>query len=197
MLSEDEWVRWQYGREQGRIQPAEGPPVPLGQRVEQLAGHELQRVVNGRLPAGSANSREYRVFGAPDTCRPDHLPPGTQVWFLDSAGRFHPQAGPGRTPFSARFVGDSKYLETVVPFDRQTEAFVRLARRTDESSVVFYVRWRDSFPAPSQLAAGPLGVGFELPAAARSGVVSGNLLDFAAGGRPLVRVRIVSDPNWR
>jgi len=49
-------------QQQGRIQPLEGPPVPLGERIGQLAGHELQRVVNGRLPAGSANSRDFRVF---------------------------------------------------------------------------------------------------------------------------------------
>jgi len=198
MLSRDEWARWQYGVEQGRIRPLEGPPVPLGERIGQLTGHELQRVVNGRLPAGSANSRDFRVFGVDEACRPDHLPPGTRTSYLDRAGRIQTTPSPGRrTAFSAQFVGDSKYLQGVVPFDAQTEAFIRLAAGTDERAVVFYVRWRDGFPSSAELAAGPFGVGYELPTAARNGVVSGNLLDFAAARQPPVAVRIVSDPNWR
>jgi hypothetical protein len=197
MLSQDEWVRWRYGVEQNRILTIEGPPKPLGELIGQLAGHELEHVVNGRLPAGAANSRNFKIFGVEDGFRPDHLPPGAQTSYLDNAGRIHATPGPGRTPFSARFVGDSKYLETAVPFDAQTEAFVRLAAGTDEKAVVFYVRWRDGFPPPTELTAGPFGVGYELPATARSGLVSGNLVDFAAGRRPPIAVRIVSDPNWR
>jgi hypothetical protein len=197
MLSEDEWVRWRYGIEQKRILTFEGPPKPLGEQIGQLAGHELERVVNGRLPGGSANSRNFNIFGVEEGFRPDHLPAGSRVSYLDRAGRIHTTPGPGRAPFSARFVGDSKYLSGVVPLDAQTDAFVRLAAATDDRAVMFYVRWRDGFPPPTELAAGPFGVGYELPAAARTGVVSGNLLDFAAGRKPPIAVRIVSDPNWR
>jgi hypothetical protein len=195
MLSEDEWVRWQYGVEQGRITPLEGPPVPLGERIGQLAGHELERVVNGRLPSGSANSRDFKIFGVEEGFRPDHLPRGSRTRYIDPAGRIYSAPGGKRIPFSARYVGDSKYLGGVVPFDAQTEAFVRLAAATDEKAVVFYVRWRDGFPPAEGLAAGPYGVGFELPAAARNGVVSGNLIDFANGRD--IAVRIVSDPSWK
>jgi hypothetical protein len=195
MLSEDEWVRWRYGVEQQRILPIEGPPKPLGEQIGQLAGHELERVVNGRLPAGTGNSRNYKVFGVDEAFRPDHLPPGSHTSYLDSAGRIQQAPGGTRIPFSARFVGDSKYLQGVVPLDAQTEAFVRLAAATDEKAVVFYVRWRDGFPPAEGLSAGPFGVGYELPAAARAGVVSGNLTDFAKGRD--IAVRIVSDPNWK
>ncbi|WP_328524050.1 hypothetical protein [Kribbella sp. NBC_00359] len=195
MLSEDEWVRWRYGVESGRISPVEGPPVPLGERIGQLAGHELERVVNGRLPAGSANSRDFKIFGVDEGFRPDHLPPGSQTRYIDPAGRIHATPGRNRIPISARYVGDSKYLEGVVAFDAQTEAFVRLAAATDEKAVVFYVRWRNTFPPSEGLTAGPFGIGYELPAAARSGVVSSNLLDFAKGRG--IGVRIVSDPNWK
>lgn len=160
--------------------------------IEQLAGHELERVVNARLPAGSANSRAYPTPAGTTGQAPDHLPPGQNTRYLRPDGSISQTATD--TPFSARFVGDSKYRE-LVPTTDQTRGFVHLARLSDERLLVFYVRWRQGFPGPATLTHNPLLGGLELPVHLNQTVIGEGIRDLARAQR--VRIRMVSDPLWR
>lgn len=157
--------------------------------IEQGAGHVLEKVVDTRLP-GSSNTADFpNPFG--DPVIPDHLPPGNNVVFLDPRGY---QAKVG-TRFSARFVGDSKYKDYINVTD-QTRGFVNLARFTDESTLVFYVRWQDSFPAIEGLTFDQGLGGHVLPVRPwNEQLVSPSLREFARTRG--VKIRLVSDPMWR
>ncbi len=126
-------------------------PLPMQdqlRRLDQLAGHVLEKVVDARLP-GSSNTTSFpNPFAEPVI--PDHLPPGQSSVFLDSQGR---KATAGQR-FSARFVGDSKY-RTSIPVEEQTRGFVNLAKFTDAETLVFYVRWQEKFPAAERFHARP------------------------------------------
>jgi hypothetical protein len=157
--------------------------------IEQEAGHLLERVINNGLPAGSANSRNIPTrFG---NVRPDHLPPGQNSVRLDSIGRR--TSSPKGTPFSAQFVGDSKY-KNLIPTTDQTRGFVMLARLSDERRLVFYVRWQGRFPAASSLAVDPQGIGYVLPNQWVTDMVGAGIRDLAHTNG--VRIQLVSNPLW-
>ena len=190
-LSMDEYVRARHGFETEQLRPGESllPRDLSGGAIEQEAGRIMERVVDARLP-GSANSRSFpNPFG--DPCIPDHLPPGETTVFLDSAGR---RASQG-TPFSARFVGDSKYRD-LVPISGQTRGFVNLARLSDTRTLVFYVRWQERFPGEAGLVLDAALGGRVLPVRPwNSQLVSPALREFAR--QRGVSIRLVTDIMWR
>jgi hypothetical protein len=157
--------------------------------VEQTAGHLLERVVNEHLPPGSRNARDLPTeFG---NVRPDHLPPGQKTVRLDPKGSVT-EAGSG-TPFSARYVADSKYRE-VIPTNDQTRGFVKLAALSDEKRLVFYVRWQEHFGEPAALLT-DLDVGYRLPDRFVPQVVQPGVRELAQ--KAGVTIELVSDPLWR
>jgi len=191
LRSEDEYIRFVYGKRTNRLPKVESAPRPLGATgaIEQEAGHLLERVINNGLPAGSANSRNIPTrFG---NVRPDHLPPGQNSVRLDSIGRR--TSSPKGTPFSAQFVGDSKY-KNLIPTTDQTRGFVMLARLSDERRLVFYVRWQGRFPAASSLAVDPQGIGYVLPNQWVTDMVGAGIRDLAHTNG--VRIQLVSNPLW-
>jgi hypothetical protein len=189
--SEDEYVRFVYGKRTGQL-----PRVALGPRdlgaagaVEQMGGHLLERVVNEHLPAGSRNARDIPTqFG---NVRPDHLPPGQKAVRLAPDGSVT-AAGSG-TPFSARFVADSKYRD-LVPTTDQTRGFVKLAALSDEKRLVFYVRWQEHFGDPAALLK-DLDVGYRLPPRLVPQVVGSGVREEARTAG--VTIDLISDPRWR
>jgi hypothetical protein len=193
LLSREDYVRLRHGYETRQLGGgAQRPPRPLGVpgAIEQEAGHVLEKVVDARLPAGSSNTKSFpNPHG--DPVIPDHLPPGAGVVFIDPSGR---SASSG-TRFSARFVGDSKYRDNV-PINGQTRGFVNLARMSDERTLVFYVKWQSKFPAADKLAPNASYGGRVLPVRPwNEELVSPELREFAR--RRGVRIRLVSDPQWR
>jgi hypothetical protein len=191
LRTEDDYIRFVYGRRTGRLPRVVRGPRPLGPpgAVEQLAGHVLERAVNAHLPPGSRNVRDIPTrFG---NVRPDHLPPGRRVIHLNPDGSVS-AAGTG-TPFSARFVADSKYRE-VIPTNDQTRGFVRLAALSDEKRLVFYVRWREHFGDPAALVKDP-HVGRKLPARAVPQLVQSGVRD--AARQAGVSIELISDITWK
>jgi hypothetical protein len=187
----DDYVRFRWGRDTGVLVQGAGGPIDLSRPgvIEQLAGHVLEKVVDARLP-GSSNTMSFpNPFGEPVI--PDHLPPGQNVVFLDAQGR---KASAGQR-FSARFVGDSKYRNSI-PVNGQTRGFVNLAKFTDESALVFYVRWQEGFPAAESLTFDPALGGRVLPVRPwNADLISPELRELA--GNRGVKIRLVSDPAWR
>jgi hypothetical protein len=189
--SENDYVRFVYGKRTGQL-----PRVSLGPRdlgaagaVEQMAGHLLERAVNEHLPPGSRNARDIPTqFG---NVRPDHLPPGRKAVRLAPDGSVS-AAGTG-TPFSARFVADSKYRD-LVPTTDQTRGFVKLAALSDEKRLVFYVRWQEHFGDPAALFK-DLDVGYVLPERFVPQVVQSGVREEAR--KAGVTIELISDPLWR
>ena len=192
-LSLEDYVRSRHGFDTRQLRPGESlVPRELGRAgaVEQEAGRVLQRVVDSRLPPGSSNTRSFpNRFG--DPVIPDHLPRGNNTIFVDSAGR---RAAQG-TPFSARFVGDSNTRD-FVPLTGQTRGFVNYARLSDTETLVFYVRWRETFPAEATLVS-DAGLGGRVlpPRPWNARLLAPGLREMAR--RRGVRIRLVTDPAWR
>src|SRR5262245_47502702 len=190
--TEDDYVRFVYGKRTGQL-----PEVRLGPRalgvpgaVEQGAGLVLERVVNSRLPGGSRNVRDIPTrFG---NTRPDHLPPGGRTIYLKPDGTV--SATSAGTPFSAEFVGDSKYRD-VIPTTNQTRGFARLAEHSDQKRLVFYVRWREHFPARSTLPFDKYSVGHLLPPRFVQELVQSGVREEARQAG--VVIELISDPMWR
>lgn len=194
LLSRDDYVRLRHGYATSQLGgAAPRPPRQLGDpgAIEQEAGHVLEKIVDSRLPAGSSNTSSFpNPYG--DPVIPDHLPPGAGKVFIDPAGR---QVKSGGTRFSARYVGDSKYRDNI-PINDQTRGFVNLARMSDESTLVFYVKWQDQFPAADKLTLNASYGGRVLPVRPwNEKVVAPGLREFARTRG--VRIRLVSDPQWR
>jgi hypothetical protein len=125
---------------------------------------------------------------------PDHLPPGATTSLLDSLGRKATSKTKG-VPFSADFVGDSKYMDAIKN-TAQVKGFLDLARHSDRRTLVFYVRWQDRFPAPESLS-NQSGFGaLELPPQDwNKALVPKEILAIAK--RKGVTIQLVSDPKWR
>ena len=192
LQSEDDYIRFVYGKRTGQLPEIRRGPRPLGVpgAVEQEAGLVLERVVNARLPGGSRNVRDIPTrFG---NTRPDHLPPGSRTIHLNPDGSVS-STGTG-TPFSAAFVGDSKY-RSFVPTTDQTRGFARLAAHSDEKRLVFYVRWQDHFPDPAGLLLDRYGAGYSLPDRFVPAIVQSGVRDEARQAG--VVIDLVSDPRWR
>ena len=157
--------------------------------VEQEAGYVLQRVVNSRLPYGSENNREFPNPYDSRKVRPDHLPPGIHEIFLDRRG--------GRAKsgirFSARFVGDSKYQNSI-RLDHQTKGFVHLAKLSETRTLVFYIRWQNSFPSAETLSWDSSFGGRVIPTSFSQRIIPRGLRQLAE--RNGVTIRLVSDPMW-
>jgi hypothetical protein len=84
--SEDDYIRFVYGKHTGQLPHVALGPRALGTRgaVEQIARLVLEQVVNARLPGGSCNLRDIPThFG---NVRPDHLPPGRNTIYLNPDG---------------------------------------------------------------------------------------------------------------
>jgi hypothetical protein len=191
LQSEDEYIRFVHGKRSGQLPAVTSGPRDLGATgaIEQQGGHILQRVVDEHLPAASRNARDIPTsFG---NTRPDHLPPGTRTIYLNPDGTV--SATNTGTPFSARFVGDSKY-RNAIPTSDQTRGFVRLAQLSDEKRLVFYVRWQEHFPATSTLLR-ELEVGYTLPERLVPEIVGAGVREEARSAG--VAIDLVSDPMWR
>jgi hypothetical protein len=192
IMARDDYVRFRWGRDQGvLIRSTRARPLNLGRTgaIEQAAGHILEQVVDARLPGSSNNVAFPNPHGKPVV--PDHLPPGRSVVFVDQSGL---NADTGQR-FSARFVGDSKYKEHV-DIDPQTRGFVHYAAFTDESLLVFYMRWQDGFPVAESLTFDPGLGGLVLPLRPwNEQLVGRGLRELAQSHR--VTIRVVSDPAWR
>lgn len=190
--SEDDYLRFVYGKRTGQLPQILRGPRPLGAvgAIEQEAGLLLQQVVDAHLPAGG--SRNVRDIPTPfGNIRPDHLPPGRGTVYLNPDGSVSPSST--GTPFSARFVGDSKY-RSLVPTTDQTRGFVRLAGLSDQKRLVFYVRWQDHFPATSTLLR-DFDVGYRLPPRLVPDIVQSGIR--AEADRAGVVIELISDPAWR
>jgi hypothetical protein len=188
-MSKADYIKFVWGMEEGLLGGGSTKPTDLSRvgAIEQLAGYELERVVDARL--GSSNNLEYpNPFG--DPVKPDHLPAGTSFVFLNQKG-YKAQTG---QRFAARFVGDSKYKETI-PVNAQTRGFINLARFSDESTMVFFVKWQKSFPAADSLPYDTAHGGRMLPVKPwNEQIVSPALRQFASDRG--VKIRLVSDPAW-
>jgi hypothetical protein len=190
----DDYIRFNYGRRSGQLLSGRGGHYArdLGEvgEIERRAGHLLERVLDARLPPGSANTRAFPTsFGE---VIPDHLPPGRSSVRLDRLGRR--TAGAGGTPFSAQFVADSKYRD-FIPSTPQTRGFASLARYSDDQRLVFYVRWQESFPPVQTLPSGAYDVGVRLPNSAVPQLVAPGVRDVAQQAG--VEIHLISDPLWR
>ncbi|CAO3443952.1 eCIS core domain-containing protein [Azospirillum largimobile] len=193
ILSEDDYIRARWGYDSGLLRRgAHAGPTDLGRTgaIEQEAGRAMQKIVDTRLPPSSSNTAVYpNPHG--DPVIPDHLPPGAGEVFLDAKGH---KAATGRR-FSARFVGDSKYLAGRVPIDGQTRGLVNLARFSDDKTLVFYIRWQGSFPAAESLTFDSALGGRVMPVRPwNEQLVSPALREFAR--QRGVKIRLVSDPLW-
>lgn len=190
--TEDDYIRFVYGKRTAQLAEIRLGPRALGVpgAVEQGAGLVLERVVNSRLPGGSRNVRDIPTsFGS---TRPDHLPPGRRTVYLNPDGTVS-ATGTG-TPFSAQFVGDSKYRD-VIPTTNQTRGFARLAGMSDDRKLVFYVRWQDAFGDASQLLSDSYGVGKVLPQRFVPQLVQSGIREEA--GQVGVTIELISNPLWR
>jgi hypothetical protein len=190
--TEDDYIRFVYGKRTGQLPEVRRGPRALGVpgAVEQGAGLVLERVINSRLPAGSRNVRDIPTrFG---NTRPDHLPPGRRTIYLKPDGTV--SATSAGTPFSAEFVGDSKYRD-VIPTTNQTRGFVRLAEHSDQKRLVFYVRWQEHFPARSTVPFDKYGVGHLLPPRFVQELVQSGVREEARQAG--VVIDLISDPMWR
>jgi hypothetical protein len=190
--TEDDYIRFVYGKRTGQLPEIRLGPRPLSVpgAVEQGAGLVLERVVNSRLPGGSRNVRDIPTrFG---NTRPDHLPPGRRTIYLKPDGTL--SATSTGTPFSAEFVGDSKY-RSVIPTTDQTRGFARLAEHSDQKRLVFYVRWQEHFPDPSTLLFDYHGVGRQLPPRFVQELVQSGVREEARQAG--VVIDLISDPIWR
>jgi hypothetical protein len=190
--TEDDYIRFVYGKRTGQLPEIRLGPRPLGVpgAVEQGAGLVLERVVNSRLPGGSRNVRDIPTrFG---NTRPDHLPPGQRTIYLNPDGTV--SATSTGTPFSAKFVGDSKY-RSLIPTTDQTRGFARLAEHSDQKRLVFYVRWQEHFPDPSTLLFDNDGVGRLLPPRFVQELVQSGVREEARQAG--VVIDLISDPIWR
>ena len=100
-------------------------------------------------------------------------------------------------PFSAAFVGESKYRD-VIPRDQDSVGQIRgevsLASLSDQKRLVFYIRWKPSFSAPSSLHPDPQGVGLLVPPSDVTGFLPPVVQQDAA--RLGVTLQFVSDPKW-
>jgi len=191
LKTEDEYLRFVYGKRTKQLPKVLKAPRDLGAvgAIEQEAGLVLERVVDAHLPPGSANTREIPTRYA--NVIPDHLPPGGRTIYLNPDGTI--SATPSGTPFSARFVGDSKYRD-IIPTTNQTRGFAKLAALSDEKKLIFYVRWKDGFPAVESLT-GHLGVGYQLPAKFVPEIVGAGVRGVAREGE--VEIVLISNPLWR
>jgi hypothetical protein len=98
------------------------------------------------------------------------------------------------TPFSAEFVGDSKY-RSVIPTTDQTRGFARLAEFSDQKRLVFYVRWQEHFPDPSTLLLDRYAVGRLLPPRFVQELVQSGVREEARAAG--VVIDLISDPMWK
>jgi hypothetical protein len=193
ILAEDDYIRARWGYDSGLLRRgAHAGPSDLGRTgaIEQEAGRTMQKVVDTRLPPSSSNTAVYpNPHG--DPVIPDHLPPGAGEVFLDAKGH---KTATGRR-FSARFVGDSKYLAGRVPIDGQTRGLVNLARFSDDKTLVFFIRWQGGFPAAESLTFDSVLGGRVMPVRPwNEQLVSPALREFAR--QQGVKIRLVSDPLW-
>ena len=195
LKTESDYIRFRYGHETGTIPKVvrNTPPRPrqLGfySGVEKIGGSILQKVLDESLPAGSANSKVFPT--AVGNCIPDHLPPGKSVIYLKPDGSVSPTST--GTPFSAMFVGDSKYRD-IVPTTDQTRAFAKLAAHSDDKRLVFYVRWQQSFGSPGSLLR-DFYAGYRIPRHHVSSIVGGGVREEAA--KAGVTIDLISDPMWK
>ena len=192
-MDKDTYVHFRHGTESGQLVREVSGPANLSRTgaIEQLAGYELERVVDQRLPKGSANNTSFPNPYGEERVKPDHIPRGEKVIRIDSSGR---QAPKGQL-FSAKFVGDSKYVE-MVPITDQTRGFVNYARLSDEKTLVFYVRWQQKFPGTDKLIFDASFGGYVLPPRPwNAEIVAPGLREFA--GARNVKIRLVSDPLWK
>ncbi|WP_373652567.1 hypothetical protein [Schlesneria sp. DSM 10557] len=169
------------------------PPRPrqLGfySGVEKIGGSILQKVLDESLPAGSANSKVFPT--AVGNCIPDHLPPGKSVIHLKPDGSVSSTST--GTPFSATFVGDSKYRD-IIPTTDQTRAFAKLAAHSDDKRLVFYVRWQRSFGSPDNLLR-DFYAGYRIPGHHVATIVGSGVREEAA--KAGVTIELISDPLWK
>jgi hypothetical protein len=187
----NDYIRMRHGFRTRQL-VRDRPLRDLGARgaVEQEAGHIFQRVINNRLPPGSANWRELPT--PEGNVIPDHLPPGRQRVYLDAQG--NRSLTPTNRSFSAEYLADSKYRD-FIPNDPQTRGFVHLAQFTDDGVLAFYVRWQTGFPPTSSLSGGMHNLGYVLPDTFIESIVARGIRDLAS--RSGVRIRLISDPIWR
>jgi hypothetical protein len=191
-----DYIRFRFGKDTNTWPDIEGPLRELGfyGGVEQKAGGLLERTVNEHLPDGSQNAEAFPTpFGERI---PDHLPPGSKTVYLNPDGTV--SATKTSRPFSAAFVGESKYRDAI-PRDRdrvgQIRGEVALASLSDQKRLVFYIRWKPGFSSPSSLHPDPEGVGLLVPLSDVAGFLPPVVQEDAT--RLGVRLEFVSDPNWR
>lgn len=195
LKNESDYIRFRYGHETGSLPKVvrNAPPRPrqLGfySGVEKIGGSILQKVLDESLPAGSANSKVFPT--AVGNCIPDHLPPGKSVIHLKPDGSVSSTST--GTPFSATFVGDSKYRD-IIPTTDQTRAFAKLAAHSDDKRLVFYVRWQRSFGSPDNLLR-DFYAGYRIPGHHVATIVGSGVREEAA--KAGVTIELISDPLWK
>jgi len=191
----EDYIRFRYLKRIDEWPVIESPArMDLGHdkrgAVEQLAGHVLEPIVDSKLPAGSANTREFHM-GFKKAIEPDHLPPGTKTTYLNRDGTVS-TSGTG-TAFSAEFVGDSKFRD-VVPTTDQTRGFARLAQYSDQKKLVFYMKWQERFQT-AHAVTDAHGLGIVVPAEMVPSLVQSGVRTEAHNVG--VTIEVVSNPMWR
>jgi hypothetical protein len=192
LKTEEDYIRYRYLHEIDEWPEIIGAGRELGApgAIEQMAGHEMERFVDHKLPAGNPNTTSYPA-GLPERVVPDHLPPGKKTVYLSPDGTV--SSTPTGSRFSADFVGESKYRD-LVPTDDQARGLVRLAQHSDQKKLVFYMRWQDKFRAVASTP-DPHGIGFVLPPALLPSLVQAGIREEAA--KVGVTIEVVSGPLMR
>lgn len=195
-FSRDDYARFRHEREN----PDQyGSVTNLEPRLAQDAGRVMESGIS-QITGIPKNTQSFpippRYRGthpkSPKNVIPDYIPPGNNEVYLNGNGIKVVHKRNGKHTFSARFVGDSKYLDKKVPYTGQTRGFVNLAQYSDEKKLVFFIRWKDNMPPISNLRRGMAG--YQLPRSINSHYVSPSLIDLARSKG--VTIELYSHPFW-